>query len=69
MFFACMFGPITGNRNDLYMLAMSGLIPKLQEIMPPPLPAKVNDHNIVQNDAGIFSLYGNPAYPQWFLLF
>jgi hypothetical protein len=68
-FFTCMFGLITGNRHDSYMLAISGLIPKLQEIMPPPLPAEVNDHNIIQNDAGIFSLYGDPAYSQLFLLF
>ena len=68
-FFTCMFGPITGNRHDSYMLAMSGLIPKLQEIMLPPQPAEVYDHNIIQNDAGIFSLYGDPAYPQSFLLF
>ena len=68
-FFTCMFGPITGNRHDSYMLAMSGLIRKLQEIMPPPPPAEVNDHYIIQNDAGIYSLYGDPAYPQSFLLF
>jgi hypothetical protein len=51
------------------MLAMSGLMPKLQEIMPPPLPAEVNDHNIIQNDAGIYSLYGDPACPQFVLHF
>ena len=65
-----MFGPITGSRHDLYMLAISGLIPKLQEIMPAPLPAaEVNDQKIIQNDAGIYSLYGDPACPQFVLHF
>jgi hypothetical protein len=51
------------------MLAISGLIPKLQEIMPAPLPAaEVNDQKIIQNDAGIYSLYGDPAYFHLFLL-
>jgi nuclease HARBI1 len=53
--FALMFGPIMGNRHDSYMLAKSELIPKLREFMPdvadPPAPA-------------VFSLYGDPAYPQ-----
>ena len=66
-FFTCMFGPITGNRHDSYMLAKSELMPKLREIMPP-LPAEVNDHNNLQNH-GIYSLYGDPAYPQSLLLF
>jgi DDE superfamily endonuclease len=68
--FTCMFGPITGNRHDSYMLAKSRLIPKLREVMPP-LPAPAIDGNQYENlqNHGIFSLYGDPAYPQSLLLF
>jgi hypothetical protein len=57
-----MFGPITGNRHDSHMLAKSGLIPKLREIMPL-LAAPRIDVNELQNH-GVYSLYGDPAYPQ-----
>jgi hypothetical protein len=66
-FFACMFGPITGNRHDSYMLAKSGLIPKLREIMPLPAAPRIEDVNELQN-YGVYSLYGDPAYPQSLVL-
>ena len=62
--FACLFGPITGNRHDSYMLVKSGLIGKLCEFMPP--PEGVYEYN--DND-GVFSLYGDPAYPQSLYVF
>jgi hypothetical protein len=50
---ACLFGPIPGSRHDSFMLAESGLLQQLTEIMPRNQPG-------VQ----IYSLYGDPAYPQ-----
>ena len=69
-FFASMYGPITGNRHDSYMLAKSGLMPKLREFMPPPpaLRMDVNEDDELRH-RGIYSLYGDPAYPQSLLLF
>jgi DDE superfamily endonuclease len=52
---ALLFGPINGNRHDSYMLAESGLLPKLRALFP---PGSVR-----------YSLYGDPAYPQSELLF
>jgi hypothetical protein len=49
--FACMYGPITGNRHDSFMMSRSQLLQKLQAFMP--------------QDGGIlYSMYGDPAYPQ-----
>jgi len=51
-------------------LAKSRLIPKLREVMPPLSAPAIdgNQHENLQNH-GIFSLYGDPAYPQSLLLF
>jgi hypothetical protein len=64
--FACFFGPINGNRHDSYMLARSELIPKLQEFMP-----FHNERNVAAGAGGetIYSLYGDPAYPQSLYVF
>jgi hypothetical protein len=51
---ACLFGPIPGSRHDSFMLAESGLLQQLTEIMPR------NQPGVLQ----IYSLYGDPAYPQ-----
>jgi hypothetical protein len=64
--FACFFGPINGNRHDSYMLARSELIPKLQDFM----PAQNEREGIADaGDNSIFSLYGDPAYPQSLYIF
>ena len=52
---ACMWGPMNGNRHDSHMLRESSLLEQLQELMP------VNGN--------IYSLYGDPAYPQSQVLF
>jgi hypothetical protein len=54
---ACLYGPINGNRHDSYMLAQSELLPKLR-LMMPPLPGR-----------RVYSLYGDPAYPQTLYIF
>jgi hypothetical protein len=49
---ALLFGPINGNRHDSFMLAKSGLLDQLEDLMP-------------ENGADpIYCLYGDPAYPQ-----
>ena len=48
--FVCMYGPITGNRHNLFLMSKSQLLNKLQAFTP--------------NGAVIYSLYGDPAYPQ-----
>jgi DDE superfamily endonuclease len=53
--FASMFGPICGNRHDSYMLRESNILSALEEMMP--------------IDGVVYSLYGDPAYPQSRLLF
>jgi hypothetical protein len=45
-----LYGPIAGSRHDSYMLAESGLLPKLRELMP--------------EGEAIYSIFGDPAYPQ-----
>ena len=71
--FACFFGPINGNRHDSYMLARSELIPKLQAFMPAQNADDAaagggnQEHNAVP--PAIFSLYGDPAYPQSLYIF
>ena len=66
--FACMYGPIMGNRHDAYMLAKSRLLHQLEAFMPPEQPpegGEANNHPV----APIYSLYGDPAYPQSHYLF
>ena len=56
--FACMFGAIwCGNRHDSYMLTESGLLQTLRNLMP-------TGNAQGGDDDGIYSLYGDPAYPQ-----
>ena len=50
--FAPMYGPVSGNRYASFLLSTSGLLDKLQTFMPD-LPG-----------SDVFSLYGDPAYPQ-----
>ena len=64
--FGCMFGPITGKRHDSFMLAKSELIPKLREFMPEEDERRQTANN-EHND--VFSLYGDPAYPQSIIIF
>ena len=54
--FASMYGPVSGNRHDSFLLSNSGLLNKLQEFMPDDAPEDIA--------AVIYSLYGDPAYPQ-----
>jgi hypothetical protein len=49
--FACMYGPKTGNRHDSFMMSRSQLLQKLRVFMP-------------QDGGIVYSLYGDPAYPQ-----
>jgi len=53
---ACLFGPISGNRHDSYMLSESGLQDQLRTLMP-------------EDSELYWSLYGDPAYPTTRLLF
>jgi len=46
----CLFGPVPGSRHDSFMLGQSGLLWQLSNLMPEGTP--------------LFSLYGDPAYPQ-----
>ena len=55
--FASMYGPVSGNRHDSFFLSTSGLLDKLQTFMPD-LPG-----------SDVFSLYGDPAYPQSIYIF
>ena len=57
--FACMFGPITDNRHNSYILAKSRLILKLRQFMPEGDEHGGNANGEV-ND--VFSLYGDTAY-------
>ena len=54
--FASIYGLVSGNRHDSYLLSNSGLLNKLQEFMPDDAPEDI--------EAVIYSLYGDPAYPQ-----
>jgi nuclease HARBI1 len=61
--FALMYGPIMGNRHDSYMLAKSEFIQKLRAFMPQENdPVPLGGH--VAPPPVVFSLYGDPAYPQ-----
>ena len=64
--FASFFEPITGNRHESYMVARSELILKLQEFMP-----GQNEHQHIAPGEGktIYSIYGDPAYPQSLYVF
>jgi hypothetical protein len=50
---ACLYGPIPGARHDSFMLAESGLLTQLSQIMPRDQPG-----------VDVYALYGDPAYPQ-----
>lgn len=53
-----LFGPIEGSRHDSYMLGQSNLLQKLRDLMP------------ADGSLGpVYSLYGDPAYPQSLHLF
>ena len=54
--FASMYGPVSGNRHDSFLLSNSGLLNKLQEFMPDDAPDDIA--------AVIYSIYGDTAYPQ-----
>ena len=54
--FASMYCPVSGNRHDSYLLSSSGLLNKLQELMPDDAPEDIA--------AVIYSLFGDPSYPQ-----
>lgn len=49
---ASLFGPVAGSRHNSYMLGESNLLNQLRTMMPNPDPHRV------------YSLYGDPAYPQ-----
>ena len=51
-----MYGLVSGNRHDSFLLSNSGLLNKLQEFMPDDAPEDIQ--------AVISSLYGDPDYPQ-----
>ena len=51
-----MYGPLSGNMQDSFLLSNSGLFNKLQEFMPDDAPEDI--------DAVIYSLYDDPAYLQ-----
>ena len=53
--FAFMYGPVSGNRHDSFLLSNSGLLSKLQELMPDDAPEDIA--------AVVCSLHGEPAYP------
>ena len=50
---ALLFGPIEGSRHDSHMLNESGLLDQLNNIMP-----------VGPQHPPVYSLYGDPAYPQ-----
>jgi nuclease HARBI1 len=53
-----LFGPIEGSRHDSFMLGQSNLLFKLRQLMP------------ADGSLGpVYSLYGDPAYPQSLHLF
>ena len=51
-----MYGLVSGNRHDSFLLSKSGLLNKLQQFMPVDAPEDI--------EAVIYSWYGDPAYPQ-----
>jgi hypothetical protein len=55
---ALLFGPVNGCRHDSYLLSVSGVLQQLRELMP-----EDGSNGIV------YSLYGDPAYPQSHYLF
>jgi nuclease HARBI1 len=54
--FVSIYGSVSGNRHDSFLLSNSGLLNKLQEFMSDDAPEDIA--------AVIYSLYGDPAYPQ-----
>ena len=63
--FACMYGPITGNRHDSFMLSKSRLLDKLCAFM----PDEPQNHEEPAAGNVLYSLYGDPAYPQSMYIF
>ena len=57
--FASMYGPVSGNRHDSFLLSNSGLLNKLQEFMPDDAPEDIA--------AVIYSLYGDQLIPSPFI--
>ena len=57
--FASMYGPVSGNRHDSFLLANSGLLNKLQDFMPGDAPEDIA--------AVIYSLYGDQLIPSPFI--
>jgi DDE superfamily endonuclease len=53
---ASMYGLVSENRHESFLLSNSGLLNNLQEFMPDDAPEDIA--------AVIYSLYGDPAYPQ-----
>ena len=51
-----MYGLVSGNRHDSFLLSSSGLLNKLQELMPDDAPEDI--------EAVIYTLFCDPAYPQ-----
>ena len=51
-----MYGLLSGNRHDSFLLLNSDLLNKLQELLPDDAPEGI--------EGVIYSLYGDPAYPQ-----
>jgi nuclease HARBI1 len=60
--FGCMYGPVCGNRHDSYMLTISELSDKLKLFMPD--KDAQADENAGAPRPTVYSLYGDPAYPQ-----
>ena len=54
--FASMYGLLSGNRHGSFLLLNSDLLNKLQELLPDDAPEGI--------EGVIYSLYGDPAYPQ-----
>jgi DDE superfamily endonuclease len=54
--FESMYGLVSGNRHNSFLLSNSDLLNKLQELMTDDAPEDIA--------AVLCSLYGNPAYPQ-----
>ena len=63
--FACMYGPITGNWHDSFMLFKSRLLDKLHAFM----PDEPQNHEEPAAGNVLYSLYGDPAYPQSMYIF
>jgi DDE superfamily endonuclease len=54
--FVSIYGPVSVIQHDSFLLCKSGLMSKQQELMPDDAPE--------DNEAVLYSLYGDPAHPQ-----